>query len=237
MVGGFIGVVGVVTNVIESSSASASVLLAIGMLRKLCNHPKLVANHLSEATGLVLPSENISNHVKKSGHIDVKGACQKQQLQLKLEPGESNLSGKLQCLDSLLSAVFEMCSGSKDRVVIVSNFTQTLDLIQGLCDSRCWKWLRLDGTTDGSSRQQVVDQFNSGFGNELIFLLSSKAGGTGLNLIGANRNDHNESRVQDLEKASSSQECPVLKICWKAVKEELVSDEVFLHGRENWWIQ
>jgi DNA repair and recombination RAD54-like protein len=38
-----------------------------------------------------------------------------------------------------------------------------------------------------SKRQKLVDQFNNPEGDEFVFLLSSKAGGCGLNLIGANR--------------------------------------------------
>ena len=47
--------------------------------------------------------------------------------------------------------------------------------------------LRLDGTMNVNKRQKLVDQFNNPEGDEFIFLLSSKAGGCGINLIGANR--------------------------------------------------
>jgi len=43
----------------------------------------------------------------------------------------------------------------------------------------------LDGSTNVAKRQELVDRFNAG--ENFVFLLSSKAGGTGLNLIGANR--------------------------------------------------
>ena len=47
--------------------------------------------------------------------------------------------------------------------------------------------MRLDGTMNVNKRQKLVDQFNNPEGDEFIFLLSSKAGGCGINLIGANR--------------------------------------------------
>lgn len=47
--------------------------------------------------------------------------------------------------------------------------------------------LRLDGTMNVNKRQKLVDRFNDPEGAEFVFLLSSKAGGCGLNLIGANR--------------------------------------------------
>lgn len=48
-------------------------------------------------------------------------------------------------------------------------------------------FFRLDGTMTVTKRQKLVDQFNDPNGKEFIFLLSSKAGGCGINLIGANR--------------------------------------------------
>ncbi|KAG5342819.1 hypothetical protein C0989_008769 [Termitomyces sp. Mn162] len=48
-------------------------------------------------------------------------------------------------------------------------------------------YFRLDGTMTIIKRQKLVDQFNDPEGKEFIFLLSSKAGGCGINLIGANR--------------------------------------------------
>lgn len=47
--------------------------------------------------------------------------------------------------------------------------------------------MRLDGTMAVKKRGKLVDRFNDPESREFIFLLSSKAGGCGLNLIGANR--------------------------------------------------
>lgn len=48
-------------------------------------------------------------------------------------------------------------------------------------------YFRLEGSTNIKKRQKLVDQFNDPEGKESVFLLSSKAGGCGINLIGANR--------------------------------------------------
>jgi SNF2 family DNA or RNA helicase len=55
--------------------------------------------------------------------------------------------------------------------------------------SRCrrYGYFRLDGGMAITKRQKYVDQFNDPERGEFIFLLSSKAGGCGINLIGANR--------------------------------------------------
>jgi len=47
--------------------------------------------------------------------------------------------------------------------------------------------VRLDGTMSIKKRQKIVDRFNDPHGGDFVFMLSSKAGGCGLNLIGANR--------------------------------------------------
>ena len=96
-------------------------------------------------------------------------------------------SGKLAVLDSLVAQIRSVAP--KDKVVIVSNFTSALGLIQDMIlKPRNLSFLRLDGSTELSSRQTLVDTFN-GTSSErtFCFLLSSKAGGCGLNLIGANR--------------------------------------------------
>ena len=56
-----------------------------------------------------------------------------------------------------------------------------------LTPSHRYGFFRLDGSMTINKRQKLVDQFNNPEGKEFIFLLSSKAGGCGINLIGANR--------------------------------------------------
>ncbi|XP_067934521.1 DNA repair and recombination protein RAD54B-like [Watersipora subatra] len=94
-------------------------------------------------------------------------------------------SGKLKVLSKLLDNL--LVAQCAERVVLVSNYTKMLDVLEGLCKQSRYKFLRLDGQTPVQKRQQLVDKFNSSFSDCNIFLLSSKAGGVGLNLIGANR--------------------------------------------------
>ncbi|GFR93736.1 DNA repair and recombination protein RAD54 [Elysia marginata] len=63
---------------------------------------------------------------------------------------------------------------------------ETLDLLEGFCESQGYTFLRLDGQTPTGQRQELVNRFNK-LSMHRIFLLSSKAGGVGLNLIGASR--------------------------------------------------
>ncbi|XP_070248355.1 DNA repair and recombination protein RAD54B isoform X2 [Myotis yumanensis] len=91
-------------------------------------------------------------------------------------------SGKLQVLTKLLAVIHEL--RPTERVVLVSNYTQTLNILQEVCKRHGYACTRLDGQTPVSQRQQIVDGFNSKYSSDFIFLLSSKAGGVGLNLIG-----------------------------------------------------
>lgn len=71
--------------------------------------------------------------------------------------------------------------------MLISNYTQTLDLFETMCRTYKYPVLRLDGTMAIPKRQKLVDQFNDPDGGQFVFLLSSKAGGCGINLVGANR--------------------------------------------------
>lgn len=56
-----------------------------------------------------------------------------------------------------------------------------------MCRDNNWPTLRLDGSTNANKRTKLVAQFNDRCSNSFAFLLSSKAGGCGINLIGGSR--------------------------------------------------
>jgi len=153
-------------NALEGSGGTAGSLKLMTKLRKLCAHPNLLdgLNHeLDLHREQVLPSKNDTLTDKLS------------------------LSGKLSVLERLLCHV--RSSHPDDKCVIVSNFTSSLTIIdEYLLRKHGWSSLRLDGTIEQRNRQGLVDSFNRGTScQSFAFLLSSKAGGCGLNLIGANR--------------------------------------------------
>jgi DNA repair and recombination protein RAD54 and RAD54-like protein len=94
-------------------------------------------------------------------------------------------SGKMLVLFRLMQSLRAMNEG--DRIVVVSNYTQTLDVIGTMCKDNRWPTLRLDGSTNLNKRTKLVDDFNDPGSGAFVFLLSSKAGGCGINLIGGNR--------------------------------------------------
>ncbi|KAM4574256.1 DNA repair and recombination protein RAD54-like isoform 2-T2 [Fundulus diaphanus] len=154
------------TETLQEGRISIPSLSSITSLKKLCNHPALIYDKcLEEEEGF-------------EGALDLfpPGYCAKT-----VEP---QLSGKMLVLDYILAVTK---STTSDKVVLVSNYTQTLDLFEKLCRFRRYLYVRLDGTMSIKKRAKIVETFNNPQNPEFIFMLSSKAGGCGLNLIGANR--------------------------------------------------
>ncbi|KAK4498523.1 hypothetical protein PRZ48_011181 [Zasmidium cellare] len=143
-------------------------LKAIGLLKKLCNHPDLL-NLPEDLPGCEehFPDDFVPKDARGRDR-DVKPWY----------------SGKFQVLDRMLARIRQ---DTNDKIVLISNYTQTLDVFEKLCRNRSYGCLRLDGTMNVNKRQKLVDKFNDPNGEEFVFLLSSKAGGCGINLIGANR--------------------------------------------------
>jgi DNA repair and recombination protein RAD54B len=73
-----------------------------------------------------------------------------------------------------------------EKVVLVSHWTFPLDVFEKYLTEHEVTFVRLDGSTPAQQRQIIVDKFNTQK-SVFCFLLSSKAGGVGLNLIGASR--------------------------------------------------
>ena len=144
-------------------------LVAITFLKKLCNSPQLAFDMCKEP-------KNDLDSLLNLFPSDFESMNNKQVM--------PNLSGKMRVLDTLLAFIK---SQTTDKVVLVSNYTQTLDLFERLCRLRNYGWVRLDGSMSIKKRGKVVENFNDPKSSEFIFMLSSKAGGCGLNLIGANR--------------------------------------------------
>ncbi|REK74748.1 DEAD/DEAH box helicase [Paenibacillus paeoniae] len=82
-----------------------------------------------------------------------------------------------------LMELVEECRNSGKRALIFSQFTEMLDIIKRELGYRGVSYFYLDGTTPAKKRVELCSRFNEG--ERELFLLSLKAGGTGLNLTGA----------------------------------------------------
>ena len=86
-------------------------------------------------------------------------------------------------LELFLETVQELREG-EHRALVFSQFVKHLELLRAAIDERGITYQYLDGSTPASERQRRVDAFQNGDGE--LFLISLKAGGTGLNLTAAN---------------------------------------------------
>ena len=170
------------------------VLASIGSLRKLCNHPLLVMDKGTpdrgfescvDLPGLDADGPEPAPTISPGGGRGRSGALGMAQFKSRGPPPVSpHLSGKFHVLYKMLLLLKKT---TDDRIVLVSNYTTTLDLFERLCHQQGWKCCKLDGSCSIKKRTKMVEEFNDPRSGLFCFLLSSKAGGCGLNLIGGNR--------------------------------------------------
>ncbi|KAG9413917.1 hypothetical protein AC1031_013122 [Aphanomyces cochlioides] len=110
-------------------------------------------------------------------------------------------AGKLQVMDSMLKQLLK----KGHKVLIFSQMTRVLDILEDFMLLRRYQYCRLDGSTHFNERQRSMDAFNDPNGGLQIFLLSTRAGGLGINLTGADTvilydsdwNPHQDNQAQD----------------------------------------
>lgn len=117
-------------------------------------------------------------------------------------------SGKLE----LLKEVIEESLQGGHRILLFSQFTTMLRMIRELLEHNHLKYFYLDGSTQTKERGNMVNRFNQGEGD--LFLISLKAGGTGLNLTGADTVIH-------------------FDLWWNPAVEEQATDRAYRIGQEN----
>lgn len=153
-------------RVLGSPEAS---LQLITMLKKVCNAPSLLVKKSDADT----PSNSNVAQLLESIPPDI----------LKKNPVAA--SSKFRVLKQML---LKLSTTTTEKIVLVSNYTSTLDLLMSHLSSLNLTFLRLDGSTPQAKRQDLVNTFNKTPASKYFaFLLSAKSGGAGINLIGASR--------------------------------------------------
>jgi DNA repair and recombination RAD54-like protein len=169
----------VAKQLLNAGKSSTRVLSAITALKKLCNHPKLIYDVVNS-----MQKDTVPDGFEDCGKFFPPGVFDNGRVgRGGMALGWENFSGKMAVLSRLLSNL----RPTGDRIVLVSNYTQTLDLFVQLCREKRFPYVRLDGSISIKKRMKLVKEFNDPAQDQFVFLLSSKAGGCGLNLIGANR--------------------------------------------------
>ncbi|PWN44391.1 hypothetical protein IE81DRAFT_345625 [Ceraceosorus guamensis] len=101
-----------------------------------------------------------------------------------ISDGLINASGKMLMLNRLLERLFK----GGHKVLIFSQFTKILDIIEDWAqEDKNWNTFRIDGNTSLQDREDQMNAFNNEKGPDAVnlFLLSTRAGGLGINLIAA----------------------------------------------------
>ncbi|KAK3554283.1 hypothetical protein QTP70_020140 [Hemibagrus guttatus] len=128
-------------------------------LRKICNHPDLFTGGPRMLRGI--PAEQLT----EEEHF-----------------GYWKRSGKLIVVESLLRLWFKQ----GHRVLLFTQSRQMLEILEVFVRENGYTYLKMDGTTTIASRQPLITQYNENK-DIFIFLLTTRVGGLGINLTGANR--------------------------------------------------
>ncbi|KAJ4729782.1 switch 2 [Melia azedarach] len=105
--------------------------------------------------------------------------------------------GKMRALEKLMTS----WALKGDKILLFSYSVRMLDILEKFLIRKGYSFSRLDGSTPTNLRQSLVDDFNSSPSKQ-VFLISTRAGGLGLNLVSANRVvifDPNWNPAQDLQ--------------------------------------
>lgn len=127
---------------------------------------------------IVIELKKCCNHAAliRPSEFELMGMAQDEALQTLLKG-----SGKLVLLDKLLCRLKE----TGHRVLIFSQMVRMLDILADYLQKRHFSFQRLDGSIKGEIRRQALDHFNAEGSQDFCFLLSTRAGGLGINLATA----------------------------------------------------
>ncbi|KAI4459651.1 snf2/rad54 helicase family [Holotrichia oblita] len=162
----------------KGKGGAKALMNTIVQLRKLCNHPFMFQNI----------EEKYCDHVGMAGGM-ISG------------PDIYRASGKFELLDRILPKL----KSTNHRVLLFCQMTQLMTIMEDYLSWRGFGYLRLDGTTKAEDRGDLLKKFNTKNSEYFIFLLSTRAGGLGLNLQSADTviifdsdwNPHQDLQAQD----------------------------------------
>ncbi|XP_060813806.1 ATP-dependent helicase brm-like [Bombus pascuorum] len=163
----------------QGKGGAKALMNTIVQLRKLCNHP-----FMFQAI-----EEKYCEHVGTQGSGIVTG------------PDLYRASGKFELLDRILPKL----KVTNHRVLLFCQMTQLMTIMEDYLNWRGFKYLRLDGATKAEDRGGLLKKFNDPGSEYFLFLLSTRAGGLGLNLQAADTviifdsdwNPHQDLQAQD----------------------------------------
>ncbi|XVF38658.1 hypothetical protein REPUB_Repub20aG0121500 [Reevesia pubescens] len=141
-------------------------------------------------------------------------------------------AGKMVLLDKLLPKLKERDS----RVLIFSQMTRLLDILEDYLMFRGYQYCRIDGNTGGEDRDASIEGFNKPGSEKFVFLLSTRAGGLGINLATADVvilydsdwNPQVDLQAQDrAHRIGQKKEVQVFRFCTEYTIEEKVIERAY----------
>uniref|UniRef100_A0A8C5M013 SWI/SNF related BAF chromatin remodeling complex subunit ATPase 4 n=1 Tax=Leptobrachium leishanense TaxID=445787 RepID=A0A8C5M013_9ANUR len=190
----------------KGKGGTKTLMNTIMQLRKICNHPYMFQQI----------EESFSEHLGFTG-----GIVQGQDLY--------RASGKFELLDRILPKL----RATNHKVLLFCQMTTLMTIMEDYFGYRGFKYLRLDGTTKAEDRGMLLKTFNEPSSEYFIFLLSTRAGGLGLNLQSADTviifdsdwNPHQDLQAQDrAHRIGQQNEVRVLRLCTvNSVEEKILA--------------
>ncbi|XP_051525599.1 probable global transcription activator SNF2L2 isoform X2 [Myxocyprinus asiaticus] len=190
----------------KGKGGAKTLMNTIMQLKKICNHPYMF-QHIEEsfAEHLGYPNGIISG------------------------PDLYRASGKFELLDRILPKL----KATNHRVLLFCQMTSLMTILEDYFSYRNFLYLRLDGTTKSDDRALLLKKFNEEGSQYFIFLLSTRAGGLGLNLQAADTvvifdsdwNPHQDLQAQDrAHRIGQQNEVRVLRLCTvNSVEEKILA--------------
>ncbi|XP_028270808.1 SWI/SNF-related matrix-associated actin-dependent regulator of chromatin subfamily A containing DEAD/H box 1A [Parambassis ranga] len=210
-------------------------------LRKMANHPLLHRQYytteklkamsklmLKEPTHFDADAALIQEDMEVMSDFELHRLCQ-QYSSISSYQLENDLlldSGKFSHLTELLASL----KNKGDRVVLFSQFTMMLDIVEVLLKHLKHRYVRLDGSTPIANRIVLIDEFNTD-PDIFVFLLSTRAGGLGINLTSANVvilhdidcNPYNDKQAEDrCHRVGQTRTVQVIKLISKGSIEDCI---------------
>ena len=143
-------------------------------------------------------------------------------------------SGKMMLLDQLLAKL----KRDGHRVLIFSQMVKMLDILGDYMELRGYSYQRLDGTISAGSRRLAIDHFNAPESSDFAFILSTRAGGLGINLMTADTvilfdSDWNpQADLQAMSRAHRIGQTRPVSV-YRLVSKDTVEEEVIERARNK----
>jgi len=198
---------------LKEEKKTVGLLDALMELRKTANHPLLVRNlytdeKIKEMANIIVEQSDsdtrfdyVVEDMTIMNDFELHKLCSHYKGLESYELSNKDIlnCGKFNKLKELLDEFKE----AGDQVLLFSQFKIVLDIVEDFFNLHGYTFLRLDGSTKVEDRQGLIDKFNNDK-KILVFMLTTKAGGVGINLTSANRvilydidyNPHNDKQAE-----------------------------------------